>query len=292
MTTPSYDQWTGRTVHGTDGKIGTVDALYVDADGTEPTFMTVSTGMFGTKTSFVPAQEVTFEGDDIQVPYSKDQVKDAPGIEPDAELVPEEEERLYAHYGLGSGGASTGTTTGTATTGTGGMTDDRRDGETRDVDMTRDVDADRDVDRDGDARGTVGHDTSGPTTDDAMTRSEEELKVGTRSEETGRARLRKYIVSEDVETTVPVTREEVHVEREPITDANRGAATSGGNLTEEEHEVVLHEEHPVVQKEVVAKERIRLDKDVVRDEETVHDTVEKEVIDVAGVEETSDTDRR
>ena len=79
-----------------------------------------------------------------------------------------------------------------------------------------------------------------------MTRSEERLHVGTEQVETGRARLRKYIVTENVTQTVPVSHEEVRVEREPITDANRGEAMSGGDLTEEEHEVTLHAERPVV----------------------------------------------
>src|SRR5436305_8484617 len=96
-----------------------------------------------------------------------------------------------------------------------------------------------------DTRGTVGHDTSGPTTDDAMTRSEERLNVGTRSEEAGRARLRKYVVTEQQEVTVPVSREEVRLEREPITDANIDRATDGPDISEEEHEVTLTAERPV-----------------------------------------------
>ena len=62
---------------------------------------------------------------------------------------------------------------------------------------------------------------------------------------------------------MPVTREEVRIEREPITDANRGDATAGGEITAEEHEVVLHEEEVVVDKQAVPKERVRLDKDVI-----------------------------
>ena len=72
-----------------------------------------------------------------------------------------------------------------------------------------------------------------------MTRSEEHLRVGTEQVEAGRARLRKYVVTEQQSVQVPVSREEVRVEREPITDANRGDALSGAEITEEEHEVVL-----------------------------------------------------
>ncbi len=125
---------------------------------------------------------------------------------------------------------------------------------------------------------------SGPETDEAMTRSEEELQVGTRQREAGRARLRKYVVTEAVTKTVPVQREEVRIEREPITDANRDEASSGADISEEEHEVVLHEEEPVVEKRVVPKERVRLDTDTVREEREVSEEVRKEQIDTEGVE--------
>ena len=131
--------------------------------------------------------------------------------------------------------------------------------------------------RDDDA---VGRDTSGPTTDDAMTRSEEELRVGTAERESGRVRLKKYVVEDEVTQTVPVRREEVRLEREPITDANVGAATDGPAISEEEHEVVLHEEEPVVEKRAVPKERVRLDKEAHTDERQVSDTLRKEQIEV------------
>jgi uncharacterized protein (TIGR02271 family) len=130
--------------------------------------------------------------------------------------------------------------------------------------------------------GGPGHDTSGPNTDDAMTRSEEELRVGKAREEVGRARLRKYIVTEQVQTTVPVQREEVRIEREPITDGNVDKALDGPPLSEEEHEVTLHAETPVVEKNVVPKERVKLEKDTVTEEETVTDEVRKERIEADG----------
>ncbi len=115
-----------------------------------------------------------------------------------------------------------------------------------------------------------------------MTRSEEEVSIGTAQRERGRARLRKYIVTENVTQTVPVTREEVRVEREPITDANVGAATTGGELTEEEHEVVLHEEEVVTEKRVVPKERVRMDKDVQTEQREVSEEVRKEQVEIEG----------
>jgi uncharacterized protein (TIGR02271 family) len=127
-----------------------------------------------------------------------------------------------------------------------------------------------------------GRDVSGPTTDDAMTRSEEELRVGTERREAGRARLRKYVVTEDEQRTVPVRREEVRVEREPITEGNVDQALDGPDISEEEHEVVLHEERPVVEKNVVPKERVRLSTEEQTDQETISETLRKERIETDG----------
>lgn len=251
-------------VLSTDGdKIGSIGQVYADDDNGQPTWVTVKTGLFGTSESFVPLEGARVEGDDVVVPYTKDQVKDAPRVDTDGHLDPSEEDRLYAHYGVGGNRTYTEATTG------------------RDTDYDR---TDRGVagGYDTDARGTVGRDTSGLTTDDAMTRSEERLHVGTEREATGRARLRKYVTTENVTQTVPVQREEVRIEREPITDANRGNAMAGPDLSEEEHEVVLHEERPVVEKETVPVERVRLDKETVTDEVTVDEQVRKERIETDG----------
>ena len=124
-----------------------------------------------------------------------------------------------------------------------------------------------------------------------MTRSEEELRVGKAQRERGRARLRKYVVTEQVQQTVPVQREEVRVEREPITDANRDRAAAGPDISEEEHEVVLHEEEVVTEKRAVPKERVRLDTETVTDEQTVSEQVRKEQIDTEGVDKKSGINR-
>jgi uncharacterized protein (TIGR02271 family) len=124
-----------------------------------------------------------------------------------------------------------------------------------------------------------------------MTLSEERLSVGTRQTEAGRARLRKYVVTENVTQTVPVSHEEVRLEREPITDANIGNALDGPAISEEEHEVVLHAETPVVAKEAVPVERVRLDKTTVTEQETVTDSVRKEEIELEGDATTLGQDR-
>ncbi len=243
----------GKTMRGTSGeKIGKIVDVYESTDDDNPTFVTVSTGLFGTSSSFVPLTDASLQGDDVVVPYDKALVKDAPRVAADEELTSDEEERLYRHYQLGGG-----TTTAAAVS---------------------------DADGDGvfdDVQGrAVGHDTSGPTTDDAMTRSEERLEVGTERREAGRARLRKRIVSETETRTVPVSREEVRVEREPITDANAGQAYDGPALSEEEHEVVLTEERPVVNKETVPVERVRLDTDTVTEQQRISEEIRKENIEL------------
>jgi uncharacterized protein (TIGR02271 family) len=268
----------GTTAVDADGdKLGKVGEVYLDDETGRPEWATVHTGLFGTKETFVPLAQADLSGDTLRFPYDKSKVKDAPKIDTDGHLSPQDEQELYRYYGLGNDTTTqttTQTTTGTAglagTAGTAGTTG-RTDRTDRDGDGVHD-----------DVRGTVGHDTSGPTTDNAMTRSEERLNVGTRSEEVGRARLRKYVVSENVTETVPVSREEVRVEREPITDANIGNAMDGPAISEEEHEVTLHAERPVVEKEAVPVERVRLDKDTVSDQERVSADVRKEEIEVDG----------
>jgi uncharacterized protein (TIGR02271 family) len=230
--------------------------------------VTVRTGLFGTQESFVPIRDADLTDQGIRVHVTKEQVKDAPRIDTDGHLSPQEEQELYRYYGMGTGTTGMETTDTQSTTGmaTTGM---------RDRDTT-------------DAPATMGRDVSGPTTDDAMTRSEERLNMGTRAEEVGRARLRKYVVTENVTETVPVSREEPRVEREPITEANRDQAMSGPAISEAEHEVVLHAEQPVVEKEAVPVERVRLDTDTVTEQQTVSEQVAKEQIEV----DTDDADRR
>jgi uncharacterized protein (TIGR02271 family) len=247
----------GEELYDRDGdKLGTIEEIYLDNDTDQPEWALINTGLFGTKSTFVPLRDATDEGETLRVPYEKAQVKDAPKVDPDGRLSQREEAELYQHYGLeySEAHSDSGLPEGGAGTGTGERSF-------------------------GDAP-PVGEDTSGPTTDDAMTRSEEELRVGKAEQETGRVRLRKYVVEDEVTQTVPVKREEVRVEREPITDANAGAATDGPAISEEEHEVVLHEEQPVAEKQAVPKERVRLDKDTHVEEQQVSDTVRKEQIDV------------
>ncbi len=243
--TDAYE-FEGRTLIDRDGeKIGKIDEVYTDREGGRPEWALVHTGLFGTKKHFVPLSGASPSGEEVRANVTKEAVKEAPAVDAGDELGEADERSLYSHYGVTY--ADTGERS--ATSGTRG-------------------------------RGTTGRDTSGPTTDEAMTRSEEELRVGTESRERGRVRLRKYVVTEQVQRTIPVQREEVRVEREPITDANRDAARSGPAISEEEHEVVLHEEEPVVEKRAVPKERVRLDTETVSDEREISEEVRKERIEV------------
>ena len=243
--TEAYD-WRGRDVVGSDGeKIGTVDEVYLDTTSNEPEWLSINTGLFGLKSSFAPIQGAQSDGGSVRLPYTKEQVKDAPGVEPDQELNDSEERALWSHYGLDYDSGHSDTTT----------TGDRE---------------------------PVGRDVSGPETDSAMTRSEEEVNVGTRQREAGRARLRKYVVTEEVTKTVPVQKEKAVLEREPITEGNVDDAMDGPAISDEEHEVTLSEEEVVVEKKAVPKERVRLDKETEVTEEQVSEEVRKEQIEAEG----------
>lgn len=251
----------GDVVDHSGEKVGGIGQVYLDDNTGQPEWVTVKTGLFGTSESLVPLAQATSEGNELRVPYPKDTIKDAPRIEADKHISPEEEEQLYRYYGL----ESTGTDQPAVGAG--------------DVDQG--------------TRGGVqeGSATSGTDTDDAMTRSEEQLHVGKERQATGKARLRKYVVTENVTKTVPVTREEVRVEREPITEENRDEALSGPELTEDEHEVTLSEERAVVDKETVPVERVRLDTETVTDEQQVSEEVRKEQVEADLPEEGTEDDR-
>ena len=273
-------QLDGVTVHDSDGgKIGKVSDVYLDQDTSRPEWAAVKTGMFGGHVSLVPLANASFDGEALKVPYSKDQVKNAPHQDPAQELSPAQEAEIFEHYGVPYGGETV-----TAQPGGQGKQEAAQTGGKGKQESGQQESGKQEAGQ----RGGPGQDTSGPNTDKAMTRSEERLHVGTEQTHGGTARLRKYVVSEDVTKTVPVRHEEVRVEREPITDANPGEAMSGGELTEEEHEVTLHAEKPVVEKETVPVERVRLGTETVTEEQTVNETVRKEQIE----ESTGDTNKK
>jgi uncharacterized protein (TIGR02271 family) len=314
--------WRGRDLcDREDGKVGKIGDIWVDTETGRPEWALVNTGLFGTKSTFVPLSDAGEAGDKVRVPYDKDQIKNAPRIDADQQLSQREEAELYRHYGLeyselrsdsglpeGGAGEPRGTDTEGETSAARARGTTAADGDRGEAGTSRADDeapsgtvADRGPatgaagargdeatgrrgeggDAPGRRGGTEGGESTGAdATDDAMTRSEDELRVGTADRETGRVRLRKHVVTEDVRETVPVEREEARVEREPISDANVEQAMRGPEITEAEHEVVLHEEEPVVEKRTVPKERVRLEKDTVGEEREVSETVRKEQVEV------------
>jgi uncharacterized protein (TIGR02271 family) len=255
MTTPQqWDNLIGLTAIDSDGdKIGKVGQVYLDDAAGQPEWATISTGLFGTRESFAPLYNASVRDDQLLLVVPKQLVKDAPNIDDDGHLADAEVAALYQHYAAHLAPAA----------GRG----------------TPDADADGYPARHaGEDMTSAEGDISDPVPDDAMTRSEERLHVGTEAVPAGRARLRKYVVTENVTTTVPVSHEEVRLEREPITDANRDAALSGADISEEEHEVRLHAERPVVTKETVPVERVRLATETVTGEQQVSSEVRKEQI--------------
>jgi uncharacterized protein (TIGR02271 family) len=248
----------GREVYDRDGdKIGSIGQVWGDGVG-RPAWASVKTGLFGLNESMIPLQDADLQGDRLIVPFEKAVVKDAPNVDAadDEPLAEDEVTRLYDYYNLSwddsyhayQAGAAAGNASYAGT-------QDRE---------------------------TVGYDTSGPTTDDAMTRSEERLDVGTTRQETGRARLRKYVTTEQETVTVPVKKERAVLETEPITEGNVGNATGGPAISEEEHEVVLSEEQVNVSKTAEPVERVRLGTETVSEEETVTEEVRKEHIEAEG----------
>ncbi|GHD95763.1 DUF2382 domain-containing protein [Streptomyces naganishii] len=288
-------------------KIGDAKHIFLDDATGRPEWVSVKTGLFGTSESFVPLRDADLVGDHMEVPYTKGKVKDAPHVDIDSggHLSQDEEHQLYDYYGIdwdeawsranrpgeggwahgaggaAAGGAAAGGAAGAA--GAAGRTAPKPGpGPTaRDTAATGRPQAaaggrsEAATGRRTPATGAQGRTREG---DDAMTLSEERMHVGVERREVGRARLRKYVVTEEVEKTVPVRHEEVRVEREPITDANRDAALSGPEISEAEHEVVLHEERPVVETEAVPVERVRLTTEEHTEQETVRGRVRKERI--------------
>lgn len=339
MATFNIEELENGTVYDQDGgKVGGVAQLYLDDASGEPNWVTVNTGLFGTKETFVPLDQARVSGGEIHVPYTKDFIKDAPNLDADAHIDEHQEDELYGYYGLSgdtaqSGGARDGAqaqndarvedangsagaagAAGTAGAAAGGVAganqrgdrnveDDRarmghdsasgaaghypdeRGEHTREGYEGQDgVDGTHQGNRDAAAAGTGA---AGGVDGNSVVRHEEQVNVGTERVQTGRARLRKRVVTEQETVTVPVEREEVELVREPV---GEGQARDGGSLGEEEVDVTLTEERPVVDKEVVAKERVGLDKNVVQDQERVQTEVGREEVDVVNDGDLDDRD--
>ena len=241
MTMDELMKLKGQTVYSSDGeKIGEVEDVYYDESTREPHWLGIGTGFFGSKHILVPVRGAARDNDGLRVSYTKERVQDAPVI--DADELSEDQELQLTRYYEGGGRYEA----------TGGM-----------ADTTRGMDAGRTAQAEG-----------------SVTRSEEELRVGTREVEAGRVRLRKWVETQPVEADVTLHRETARIEREPINQP-----VSGAEIGEQEVELRLTEEEAVVSKDTVAKERISLSKEVVAEEQTIRDEVRQERVEVEGAEE-------
>jgi stress response protein YsnF len=311
----------GSTVQGPDGeKIGTVESFFVDDRTGAPTWVAVSTGLFGTKHSIVPATQASFDDGVLNVPVHKDTVRHAPVTGGD-HLGPEEETALRQHYGLTGGTSQSGAPAadvpgGHATSADTAMADTAMadtavaDTGTRPVPVpAAGMRTTTEQAAPPPASGHTGqHAVPDGMTDGAMTRSEEQLRVGTEQVAATRVRLVKYVVTEEVQVTVPIRREEIRVEHVPLdapdlpgeslADASgqyrtgteqagteqagtvqagsaQGGGTGAGGLPTE---IVLHAERPVVGVEVVPVERVRLTTEVVQGQERITEQLRREQI--------------
>lgn len=299
----------GLTVYDTEGeKIGNVGRVYVDDSTGRPDWITVKTGLFGMKESFVPLAGARRVGSDLHISHPKDRVKEAPRVDADAHLSVSEEEELYRHYGLtrntksnlgdragtgGTTGADAPTTTGTGTMGAAGAgaaagaagTGRTTSGASAGMAGTgTGTGRHRDTETSGTARPLAG---AGAGTErsgadlrgkEEIIRSEEQLHVGTEEYESGKARLHKYVVTENVTRTVPVTHEEVRVVREPLKPGDRAGRS---DITEQDVEVTLHAERATMRKETVPVERVRMETQKVTEQKEVSAELRKEQIDYA-----------
>ncbi|MFC4905101.1 PRC and DUF2382 domain-containing protein [Kocuria oceani] len=269
MATYDVNTLLSTTAYDSDGdKIGKVEQVFLDDNTEEVTFVTVDTGLFGTKESFVPVEGARQDGDRLVLPYAKGVVKDAPNVDADQHLSPAEEEEIYRYYQMNYSGTGD------------------RDGRYATETDRHAVAAAGTAGNDRYAEDTAGrHDTAaGADLDDnEVIRHEERLRVGKQREESGRARLRKYVVTEHEGVDVPVEREEVRIERVPLD----GTEVTGGTIGEDTVEVTLHEERAVVAKETVGVEKIELEKETVAETQRVAAEVRKEQVEID-----TDTDRR
>lgn len=302
--------------HGT--KVGTIKQVYLNDDSGSPEWVTVHTGWFGMRESFVPLSGARKNQDMLQVPYDKETIKGAPNVDADEHLSHAQIVDLYRHYGVrppggrregreGEDASRTAGERGTADeskTGTADMTDTgTTDTGTTDTGTTGTTESAGPAAPAGSAAGTAGaagmavrpdrdrekqqargqtmppqsarEGAEAPMTE--ITRSEEQMRIETERHEAGRVHVHKYVDTEMVERTIPVSHEEVRIDREPIVG---GEANPKITIAEDDHEIILYEERPVIAKETVPVERVHVRTEQVQDEQTVRGELRKERIEV------------
>src|ERR687889_756412 len=267
------DQYAGYEVYDPNGeKIGKVDDLFVD-ENDQPEYIGVKMGFLGTRSTLLPWELTTVDeqGHRIEVSQPKSTVKDGPSFDDDREITPEYENEVRSYYGLSAGGSNE------QGGGYGEYYDDEagkvgpgmREGDTETGEFRGHSEDDEGVNQSG---------TSDLEDEDELRvqRSEEELRAGTREREAGALNVRKRVRTDREQISVPTRHEEVSVERVPV----EGREASEAEIGEDEVVMPVTEEEVVVEKRPVVKEEIRVRKDVVEDEEVVEEDVRKEEVDV------------
>jgi uncharacterized protein (TIGR02271 family) len=265
------DQYAGYTVYDPDGdKIGKVDDLFVD-ENDQPEYIGVKMGLLGTRSTLIPWQMVEVREADNTLIVSDDDahVKDGPTFDDDKEITPEFESEVYSYYGLQQSGSTedrgsyaeySSETTGESA-GPGMAMGDTETGEFREHPPTEE--------------GVSGEGAEDLEDEDELRvqRTEEELAAGTREREAGQLKVRKRVRTDREQIEVPTRHEEVSVERVPVE-----GEVSEAEIGEDEVTVPVTEEEVVVEKRPVAKEEVRIRKDVVEDTETVEEDVRREEV--------------
>ena len=261
------DRFAGYTVYDQSGsKIGKVDDLFVD-ENDQPEYIGVKMGFLGTSSTLIPMQAVTVDeaSQSITVSSDKDTVKNGPTFDDDREITPEYENQVYSYYGLQAAQGSEergayGEYYGEEHPGV--AMGDTESGEFREHDPAEEgvSEPGGDLDDEDELR---------------VQRTEEELRAGTREREAGAMNVRKRVRTDRERMEVPTRREEVTVDRVPI-----NSETTGAEIGDDEVRVPVTEEEVVVEKRPVAKEEVRIRKDVVEDTEVVEEDVRKEEVDV------------
>jgi uncharacterized protein (TIGR02271 family) len=256
QTTQSPETLFGQDVLDAAGnKIGSVDGVWVDDATGALEFISVKTGWLMGKSHMIPTAGTTMTGDTIQTNYSQDIVKDAPSFDSDAELSPADEDSIYSYYNLdrstsmSPAGLAPGEETATSA----------RTGQWDTTTTTRDYDT-LDQDR------------------ETIPLAEEELQVGKRQVQAGNVRLRKVVRTDQVDVPVELRREDVEIERVPVTDAN--ATIADDAFQEREIDVPVMREEAVVGKDTRVTGQVQVNKTADTDTRTVTGQVRKEDVEV------------
>ncbi|MGJ4126629.1 PRC and DUF2382 domain-containing protein [Corynebacterium macclintockiae] len=280
-------------------KLGSVKEIFVDDQSGQPTFVEVNHGLFGMNSSLVPMRGHKFDGENLNLAFAKDRVKDAPDFDADQALTPEQQNEIYRHYGLDNVEDTTryGEGAGNQDAGEERSTLDRHEaagGNTAagagagvagagaagaGVAGANSGATERDAAQTGDAANTAASREAAVNNEGEIIRSEERLNVQKDKVQTGEARLRKYVVTDTETVEVPVTREEVRIERTPISADE--AANYKGSIDEggQEASVTLSEERVSVNKETVPVEKVSLNKEQITETERHTEELRKEQID-------------